>query len=200
MFGLGWAEIMVVGVVALIVIGPKELPVVFRKVGQFIGKAKAMAREFTTAMNDAADESGLKEAVDTVNSISDGVSGISGVSQKNWTDFIPGSETEKLAKKRVVKSKNMHVDAAKKVQGNLSTNGIKTPKIKEPEVADTFKKKFENKRNITKNKINQSIASKVITKETNTKAGPKSRSKTTLKKAVKDTALKDNDLKPGKLT
>jgi len=79
MFGLGWAEIMVVGVVALIVIGPKELPVVFRKVGQFIGKAKAMAREFTTAMNEAADESGLKEAVDTVN---DGVSGINEVSQK----------------------------------------------------------------------------------------------------------------------
>jgi sec-independent protein translocase protein TatB len=197
MFGLGWAEIMVVGVVALIVIGPKELPVVFRKVGQFIGKAKAMAREFTTAMNEAADESGLKEAVDTVN---DGVSGINEVSQKNWTDFIPGSETEKLAKNRVAKSKKLHVDATKKVQRNVGANGIETPKIKEPEVADTFKKKFENKKNITKNKINQSIASKVITKETNTKAGPKSRSKTTLKKAVKDTALKDNDLKPGKLT
>ena len=197
MFGLGWAEIMVVGVVALIVIGPKELPVVFRKVGQFIGKAKAMAREFTTAMNEAADESGLKEAVDTVN---DGVSGISEVSQKNWTDFIPGSETEKLAKKRVAKSKKLHVDATKKVQRNVGANGIETPKIKEPEVADTFKKKFENKKNITKIKSNQSIASKVITKETNTKAGPKSRSKTTLKKAVKDTALKDNDLKPGKLT
>jgi sec-independent protein translocase protein TatB len=197
MFGLGWAEIMVVGVVALIVIGPRELPVVFQKVGQFIGKAKAMAREFTTAMNEAADESGLKEAVDTVN---DGVSEINEVSQKNWTDFIPGSETEKLAKKRVAKSKKLHVDATKKVQRNVGANGIETPKIKEPEVADTFKKKFENKKNITKNKINQSIASKVITKETNTKAGPKSRSKTTLKKAVKDTALKDNDLKPGKLT
>ena len=197
MFGLGWAEIMVVGVVALIVIGPRELPVVFQKVGQFIGKAKAMAREFTTAMNEAADESGLKEAVDTVN---DGVSGINEVSQKNWTDFIPGSETEKLAKKRVAKSKKLHVDATKKVQRNVGANGIETPKIKEPEVADTFKKKFENKKSITKNKINQSIASKVITKETNTKAGPKSRSKTTLKKAVKDTALKDNDLKPGKLT
>ena len=197
MFGLGWAEIMVVGVVALIVIGPRELPVVFQKVGQFIGKAKAMAREFTTAMNEAADESGLKEAVDTVN---DGVSGINEVSQKNWTDFIPGSETEKLAKKRVAKSKKLHVDATKKVQRNVGANGIETPKIKEPEVADTFKKKFENKKNITKNKINQSIASKVITKETNTKAGPKSRTKTTLKKAVKDTALKKNDLKPGKLT
>ena len=197
MFGLGWAEIMVVGVVALIVIGPRELPVVFQKVGQFIGKAKAMAREFTTAMNQAADESGLKEAVDTVN---DGVSGISEVSQKNWTDFIPGSETEKLAKKRVAKSKKLHVDATKKVQRNVGANGIETPKTKEPEVADTFKKKFENKKNITKNKINQSIASKVITKETNTKAGPKSRTKTTLKKAVKETALKKNNLKPGKST
>jgi len=196
MFGLGWAKLWS-SCSRSHVIGPKELPVVFRKVGQFIGKAKAMAREFTTAMNEAADESGLKEAVDTVN---DGVSGINEVSQKNWTDFIPGSETEKLAKKRVAKSKKLHVDATKKVQRNVGANGIKTPKIKEPEVADTFKKKFENKKNITKNKINQSIASKVITKETNTKAGPKSRSKTTLKKAVKDTALKDNDLKPGKLT
>lgn len=200
MFGLGWAEIMVVGVVALIVIGPKELPVVFRKVGQFIGKAKAMAREFTTAMNDAADESGLKEAVDTVNSISDGVSGISGVSQKNWTDFIPGSETEKLAKKRVVKSKKMHVDAAKIVQENLSTSGDGKPKVKEPGVVKTLKKKLKNKENTTKNKLGQKVTSKVIKKETNTKSGPKSKTKTTLKKALKDTALNKNDLKPGKLT
>ena len=200
MFGLGWAEIMVVGVVALIVIGPKELPVVFRKVGQFIGKAKAMAREFTTAMNEAADESGLKEAVDTVNSINDGVSGISGVSQKNWTDFIPGSETEKLAKKRVVKSKKMHVDAAKKVQGNLSTSGDGKPKVKEPGVVKTLKKKLKNKENTTKNKLGQKVTSKVIKKETNTKSGPKSKTKTTLKKALKDTALNKNDLKPGKLT
>ena len=74
MFGLGWAEMMVVAVVALIVIGPKELPVVFRKLGQFVGKAKAMAREFTRAMNQAADDSGMTEAVDTMNSITDGVS------------------------------------------------------------------------------------------------------------------------------
>jgi sec-independent protein translocase protein TatB len=193
MFGLGWAEIMVVGVVALIVIGPKELPVVFRKVGQFTGKAKAMAREFTMAMNDAADESGLKEAVDTVN---DGVSGISEVSEKNWTDFIPGSETEKLAKKRVAKSKKLHVDDAKKEYRNASANGISKTKIKESEVIDTSKKK----KNITKNKFNQSVVSKVVSKKTTNKAGPKSKTKTTLKKAVKDTAAKKNDIKPGKFT
>ena len=58
MFGLGWAEILVAAVVGLIVIGPKELPVVFRKIGQLVGKAKAMARDFSRAMNDAADDAG----------------------------------------------------------------------------------------------------------------------------------------------
>ena len=59
MFGMGWSELLVVGVVALIVVGPKDLPVLFRQIGQFVGKAKGMAREFTSAMNDAADESGI---------------------------------------------------------------------------------------------------------------------------------------------
>jgi len=53
MFGMGWAELMIVGIVALIVVGPKELPILFRKMGQFVGKAKGMAREFSRAMNDA---------------------------------------------------------------------------------------------------------------------------------------------------
>jgi len=61
MFGLGWSEMMVVGIVALIVIGPKDLPVVFRTMGEFTGKAKAMAREFSRAMNDAAKDSGVND-------------------------------------------------------------------------------------------------------------------------------------------
>ncbi|MEO9464349.1 twin-arginine translocase TatA/TatE family subunit, partial [Sulfitobacter pontiacus] len=36
MFDMGWSELLVVGVVALIVVGPKDLPVLFRKVGQFV--------------------------------------------------------------------------------------------------------------------------------------------------------------------
>ena len=44
MFGLGWSELMVVGIVALIVVGPKDLPVLFKTVGQFVGKAKGSAK------------------------------------------------------------------------------------------------------------------------------------------------------------
>ncbi len=61
MFDLGWTELMVIGIVALIVVGPKDLPGMFRTVGQFVGKAKQMAREFSRAMNDAADEAGVSE-------------------------------------------------------------------------------------------------------------------------------------------
>lgn len=66
MFGLSWGEMLVVGIVALIVIGPKDLPALFRTLGQFTGKARMMAREFSRAMNDAANESGMKDMSNTI--------------------------------------------------------------------------------------------------------------------------------------
>jgi len=67
MFGLGWSELLVVGIVALIVIGPKDLPGLFRTMGQFTGKARMMAREFSRAMEQAADDAGVKEVSKTLN-------------------------------------------------------------------------------------------------------------------------------------
>jgi sec-independent protein translocase protein TatB len=61
MFDIGWTELMVIGVVALIVIGPKDLPEMFRTLGRFTTKARGMAREFQRAMETAADESGVKD-------------------------------------------------------------------------------------------------------------------------------------------
>lgn len=66
MFDLGWTELLVIGIVALIVVGPKDLPGMFRAVGNFVGKAKRMARDFSQAMNDAADESGVKDVSDSL--------------------------------------------------------------------------------------------------------------------------------------
>ena len=71
MFDLGWLELLIIGITALIVVGPKELPQLFRTVGRFFGKVKAMAREFSQSMEDAANESGLKDATKTLNSITD---------------------------------------------------------------------------------------------------------------------------------
>jgi sec-independent protein translocase protein TatB len=70
MLDIGWMELLVIGVVALIVVGPKDLPVMFRTAGQFMGKARAMAREFQRSMEDAAKESGLSESAKQLNSLS----------------------------------------------------------------------------------------------------------------------------------
>lgn len=59
MFDIGWTELLLIGIVALIVIGPKDLPEMFRTLGRFTAKARAMAREFQRAMEQAANESGV---------------------------------------------------------------------------------------------------------------------------------------------
>jgi sec-independent protein translocase protein TatB len=67
MFGdIGWAELMLIGIVALIVIGPEDLPHMFRQVGRFTAKMRSMSRDFTRAMDQAAKDSGIKDVSDTV--------------------------------------------------------------------------------------------------------------------------------------
>ena len=70
MFDLGWTELLVIGIVALIVVGPKDLPGMFRAVGNFVGKAKRMARDFSQAMNDAADDAGMSDVKKTLDAAS----------------------------------------------------------------------------------------------------------------------------------
>ncbi|SPH17361.1 Sec-independent protein translocase protein TatB [Defluviimonas aquaemixtae] len=64
MFDIGWSELLLIGIVALIVVGPKDLPGMFRTLGRFTAKARAMGREFQRAMDDAARETGVKETAD----------------------------------------------------------------------------------------------------------------------------------------
>jgi sec-independent protein translocase protein TatB len=61
MFDIGWSELLVIGVVALIVVGPKDLPMMFKTLGRFTAKARGMAREFSRAMEAAADDAGVKD-------------------------------------------------------------------------------------------------------------------------------------------
>lgn len=66
MFDIGWGEFFLIGVVALIVVGPKELPGLMRTVGQYAGKARMMAREFQRTLEQAANESGMNEVTQTL--------------------------------------------------------------------------------------------------------------------------------------
>jgi sec-independent protein translocase protein TatB len=61
MFDIGWSELLLIGVVALIVIGPKELPGVLRTLGQWMTKVRRMANEFQNQFQDAIREAELAE-------------------------------------------------------------------------------------------------------------------------------------------
>jgi sec-independent protein translocase protein TatB len=56
MFDIGWSELVVIGVVALIAIGPKELPGVLRSLGHWMGKVRRMASEFQDQFREAMRE------------------------------------------------------------------------------------------------------------------------------------------------
>ena len=56
MFDIGWSELVVVGIVALIAIGPKELPGVLRSLGHWMGKVRRMASEFQDQFREAMRE------------------------------------------------------------------------------------------------------------------------------------------------
>ena len=61
MFDIGWSELVVIAVVALIAIGPKELPGVLRMVGQWMGKARRMAGEFQGQFQEAMREAEMAD-------------------------------------------------------------------------------------------------------------------------------------------
>ena len=78
MFDIGWSEIAVIAVVALIAIGPKELPGVLRMVGQWMGKARKMAAEFQGQFQEAmreAEMADLKKSFDEVREAASGLTG-----------------------------------------------------------------------------------------------------------------------------
>ena len=75
MFDIGWGELVVIGIVALIAIGPKELPTVLRTLGQYMGKVRRMAAEFQGQFQEAMREAEMadlkKQAEDLKSSVSD---------------------------------------------------------------------------------------------------------------------------------
>lgn len=61
MFDIGWSEIFVIAVIALLVIGPRDLPKVLREIGRWARAARRLAREFQASLDDALRESEIDE-------------------------------------------------------------------------------------------------------------------------------------------
>jgi len=66
MFDLGWQEFLMVAVVLVLVVGQKDMPRIMRSFSQVMRKAKSMAREFTTSLEDVANEADVKKILQDV--------------------------------------------------------------------------------------------------------------------------------------
>jgi sec-independent protein translocase protein TatB len=149
MFDIGWTELLVIGIVALIVVGPKDLPGMFRTLGRFTGKAKGMARDFQSAMNDAADSAGVKDVADDLKNVTSkkslGLDALDEVATKfeNWDPMTPEAQAKAaetkaaekakkaaLVKERTEAAKKMHAATAKAKEGKTAAKPAAKPKAK----------------------------------------------------------------------
>src|ERR1700691_2875631 len=94
MFDIAWGEFVVIGVVALIVIGPKELPGVLRAVGQWTTKIRRMASEFQSQFQEALREAEMADLKKEVNSLTD-----SATKAFTFDDPLNNSEATKWERK-----------------------------------------------------------------------------------------------------
>ena len=121
MFEIGWSELLLIAVVALIAIGPKELPTVLRTLGQWTSKLRRMASEFQSQFQEAlreAELADLKKQVDDMTS-----------QAQSYANFDPVSEV-----RRELESTQQQIETAPPLAKSCAPvlakpmNGINAPK------------------------------------------------------------------------
>ncbi|HEY7247432.1 MAG TPA: Sec-independent protein translocase protein TatB [Xanthobacteraceae bacterium] len=91
MFDIGWGELLLIGIVALVAIGPKELPTVMRTVGQWTAKLRRMAAEFQSQFHEAMREAELADIKKQVDEMTSEV--------RSYGTFDPVSEVRRELEK-----------------------------------------------------------------------------------------------------
>jgi sec-independent protein translocase protein TatB len=104
MFDIGWSELLLIGIVALIAIGPKELPGALRTLGQWITKVRRMATEFQNQFQDAIREAELAELKKEVDEMT--------AKASSFTHFDPIAEMGKDIEKSVGEFPSLDTPAA----------------------------------------------------------------------------------------
>ncbi len=93
MFDIGWSELLVIGIVALVVIGPKELPGVLRTLGQGMTKLRRMASEFQGQFNEAMREAEMADIKKSVDELGAAARGFQHYDPLNPDGLEPKTET-----------------------------------------------------------------------------------------------------------
>ena len=113
MFDIGWSELLVIGMLALIVVGPKELPGLLRTIGQYVGKARSVAREFQRSMDEAARQADIDELKDVKKSL-DEVRDVQYKAQREMSQSLLDGSPRKTAPKPAEKPAEAKAPEAEK--------------------------------------------------------------------------------------
>ncbi|MGV6811408.1 MAG: Sec-independent protein translocase protein TatB [Brevirhabdus sp.] len=200
MFDIGGTELLVVGVVALIVVGPKDLPGMFRTLGRFTAKIKSMAREFQTSMEAAADEAGVKDVTKDLKEFSSPTKfGMNKVTDavKEFEKWTPdsstqkGPETEKLSEERAEAARKIQEKSAQTAKDRLareaaeadSADTVSDPALAAQQAADAVRKPAAKKPAAKKPAAKKAAAKKTAPKKapatkTAARSKPSDKSKT----------------------
>lgn len=91
MLGVGWTEMLVIGVVALIVIGPKELPALMHRIGKFAGTVRRMGSDFQRELNKTT---GLNEITNLRNSVTAPLKATADAIRKEFNTTTPTGQVQ----------------------------------------------------------------------------------------------------------
>src|SRR5437899_841578 len=148
MFDIGWSELVLIGVVALIAIGPKELPGVLRMVGQWMGKARKMAAEFQGQFQEAMREAEMADLKKSFDEVKEAASGFAGNNlmtslQKDVSDALrvdaldKPTETSAAAAIEAPATSTEALATSSEAQAT-SSEALATPTTPEAPTAETF--------------------------------------------------------------
>ena len=140
MFDIGWTEMLIVAIIAIVFVGPKELPGMLRTFGRSVKKIRSMAGEFQQQFNDAIDEAeldGVRETIsdvrnldptkaikDKLNPLKDDIDSI----KETVEDFDPTTVFDESKAPRTDEPVKVDVEAALERQKKLDAAAVKAEK------------------------------------------------------------------------
>jgi sec-independent protein translocase protein TatB len=124
MFDIGWGELLVIAMVALIVIGPKELPGTLRMLGQWMGKVRRMAGEFQNQFQDAIREAELHDLKKEVDDMA--------AKATSYTQFDPLDDVRREIESAVGPVPPLETPPADPTAASVTTTSSETPATAPP--------------------------------------------------------------------
>jgi sec-independent protein translocase protein TatB len=165
MFDIGWSEFVVIAVVALIAIGPKELPGVLRMVGQWMGKARKMAAEFQGQFQEAMREAEMADLKKSFDEVKEAASGLASGNimtslQKDVSDSLQIGDIDKPVDAQVASAIDAPVGtSASDAPVTSASNAPATPEtVIEPEAHAAVNEPLAITREVQPQPVPQDVA------------------------------------------